>query len=173
MKPTILLHENEKMLLEVDPKKRLGLYIMLTKTPHYITLIFSIAFVVLTQSIGHINFTESGITNALIHYTVFAIIILGVLLLISYLWCKGLASKHHYFFTNQRCILYWGFWGISQKVIPYNRIADVGMRQNPLRSLLGITAVFIDEQSTMNAVDGLSMEDANQILHVVSEHISK
>lgn len=191
MNQNIQLHANEKILLTLKPKHSASLYLAITNTGAYFLPLMIILFVftILPANNGH----DVSLTTALkqiitlLAANIWWIIPLFIIIsLISYFWSKYAVSQYQYTITNQRIINYSGFWGINCKIIPYERIVDVDLKQNPLQRLLGISSVFIGEQNILinannarqrqrnaNNLVGLSPSEAAQALQIISEQISR
>ena len=182
MKPRINLHGDEKMLFECCPDKKLIVYLYLIRGHFFIILpLFLYLFY---NTIGLSGFSE---LSSLIYYFLVAIVTLNIT---AYAWLTFVMNKHWYFFTNTRCIVYSGYWGINKKIIPYNRIVDINMNRNPLRAMLGIAAIYITQQgvasqytrgfgsktegisANMAIIDGLTPKMANQISDLMSQEMS-
>jgi len=190
MKPNILLLENEKILFEAKPKKNLATYLIFKA----LIKVFSLLIIIEIFYNGFAIFSGK-ITN----YTVTILIAYtgGLFLLyfiISFFWIRMVITRHWYFLTTQRCILYSGFMGIKKKFIPIYRIIDVNFSQSPIEMLFNIATVNLAEQSSSNSnisygmpkkswadfinlspsgIVGLSYADAEQFSHLLTAMIVK
>lgn len=184
MNSSIKLLDGEKIIFECSPQQSLVGYLliqkslkMIIKTIIWILLIVGYLYYSLTKN-NHTDNVHFSMSN--LHIGQISLLIVAIILLLtvcSYYWLSIIVSRYKYIFTDQRCLIYSGFIGINKKVIPYNRIADVDILQGTLEALFGISNVLIDEQA-MNVANrlflyGLSMDDAEQVTHVVSDHITK
>ena len=181
MKPKIKLHENEEIIIDCRPKNSLIAYLFFSKIfGQLFTIVFFIIFFLSDRHNGllsDLTSLESGIRS---HILLTLLVTAGLALLFVF-WAVAAVRKHHFFFTNQRCIVYAGFWGINKKVLPYKSVVDVDLRQNPFRALFGITAVYLDQKGlgfrsrrrqNCVTVDGLDHATAEKIVDLVSGHIS-
>ena len=181
MKPKIKLHQNEEMIIDCRPKNSLIAYLFVLKLlRRLLTVLVIVLFVASDKNLTLLSACtslEHGLqNNALITFVVVTSIV--VLLL---LWSVAYVRKRHFFFTSQRCIVCSGLFSINKKVLPYKSVVDVDLKQNPLRALLGINAVCLDQQGLgyglrrrLNCltVDGLDKKTSEKVLDLVSGHIS-
>lgn len=68
------------------------------------------------------------------------------------------------------------FYRRQQRYNSLRRIADVNISQNALQTFFGITSIVINEQVGLGrttTLNGLSMQDAEKIMHIISQHITK
>lgn len=183
MKPRINLHDHETLLIEGQPRPVLVGYLFISKALFY-TILMTIGLTISLLNLYNPNYLQVpfGVYEHWIvgHFELILIFFI-VLAILGFIWAISAVNRHWYFLTNQRCIIYSGFWGINKKIIPYNRLADVDMNQNPLRGLFGITAVYFDVQGASlskssrnsNLIDGLSQDLAEKMTDLISKHISK
>ena len=174
MSRPIKLFEGENILLECHPKSILTEYNTARLSLGY-TIGFVIATLFYMDKLKRVPelITESGIASRPLTILVFIIIIFMVCV---YIKNAVETSKKKYVFTDQRCILVSGFIGTNQNIIPYNRIADVNINQTSFQALWGLTMVILDEQvgfGRKTLIQGLSMNDAENITQVISKHITK
>ena len=183
MKPSITLHNDEKMLFSCRPSKRLIFYIAILRGRFFIVL--PIFLSILYYLMQH--------TTSKTLLSLFEILAIGVISIniLGYMWLTYVLNRHWYFFTNLRCIIYSGYWGINKKIIPYNRIVDINMNRNPLRVIFGLAALYIVQQGVasqysqgmgsntsgispnMAIIDGLTPDMAERIMNLVSQQMSK
>ena len=171
---------NEKVVFDCRPQGRLVWYLMLQK----FALFFLILLVV---SIGFLTQHTSGTTQAyplatalFPGLTKLATAMFGVfifVLLVFYLYFSICVARYWYVLTDQRFIQYYGFIGINQTIVPYDRIANVCSNQTTLDALLGLTSVRVDEKLAafprVTYIHGLSNEKARKIMAIISEHIAR
>jgi membrane protein YdbS with pleckstrin-like domain len=177
MDSTLHLNDGEKLVLECRPRDALVTFALYRGIiPLIILLILYILLCCIFDS--HIGADTDPQEVAYFHKA----ITLGVMLLFFYFGLLYLINtiavpQFRYIFTDQRCIIYSGFIGVNKRVIPYNRIADVNIRQGTVEALLSLSTVFIDEQAMNYSngawIRGLDMNDAEEITKIVSAHISK
>lgn len=168
MKPKIKLLDNEEILLELQPNHRLALYIVLKK--------MSLFFVAGVFLVIYANIQKKDINLSVFFQTV---ALLFIIFFLCFFWLRFMVSRHWYFITNQRVILYYGFLGMNMRSIPYNRIIDVNFSQNLYEKLLKIASVNLAEQSSNfsqtnpSLISGLSLDQAEELAHIINEKITK
>ena len=187
MKAHVNLHADEKILFECRPKKALMAYIYLTKGFQ----VFIVGPILLCLLYYFFLNAPSSSMGSLFQTSLFAFVgIFAAVNLIAYAWLSYVIKRHWYYFTNLRCIVYSGYWGVNKKIVPYNRIVDINMNRNPLRAILGLSAIYIVQQgiasaysqgmggntqgisANMTIIDGLSPELADKITSLVSQQMS-
>lgn len=190
MKPKISLHENEKIIFECQPKQSLIGYLFLTRClwPTCIT-VFLILFAIADDAKlpdQHRGVPFSLLANTFLNHQSLVTYVFITASVIGLIWCLAMVHKHWYFFTDRRCIVYSGFWGINKKIVPYNRVVDIVMNRNPVRGILGFSAIYLDEQglginnwfnnsrknTNVTVIDGLTCQLAENITDLVSKHMS-
>lgn len=188
MKPTINLHNGETMLFECRPKKALIPYLYFIRGAHTFFVMPIVLGILYSLFAGPIiPNTQSTLMSALATFGIFFVIVN----MIAYAWVNFMINRHWYFFTDDRCIIYSGYWGVNKKIIPYNRIVDINLNRNPLRAIFGLTAIYIIQQGiasqytrgmgkgtdglspNMAIIEGLSPKLANKIADLISAQMSK
>jgi membrane protein YdbS with pleckstrin-like domain len=176
MDATLHLNDGEKVVLECRPRDALVTFAI------YRGIFQMLILLILYIIIGLLGSNSGAKTNPQYFAFFHKAITFGVMLLflyggILYLINTIAVPQFRYIFTDQRCIIYSGFIGVNKRVIPYNRIADVNIRQGTVEALLSLSTVFIDEQAMNYSngawIRGLDMYDAEEITKIVSAHISK
>src|SRR3990167_5260326 len=137
MKPTIKLHEGEKIVFECTPKRSLIAYVLFSKILCIMFVVFMVSMAVLEKVMDFFALTNNKVLFLLVPF---------FLLAFAVIWSMAFVYKNWYFFTNERCILYNGFFGFNLRIIPYRRIVDINLNRNPVRALLGFTAIRLDLQ---------------------------
>ena len=179
MNTGLQLNEGEKLNLECRPLGSLVYHSMFRYSwriailvVFYICLLFPETQLTAHMTAGQIADAESTHKLLVIIVMIF-FLYLGLLYIISSITIP----QFRYIFTDQRCIIYSGFVSVTKRVIPYNRIVVVDIQQSTIQALLGLSTIFVDEK-VMNSYDwarirGLSMNDAEKISKIISQHITQ
>jgi uncharacterized membrane protein YdbT with pleckstrin-like domain len=97
--------------------------------------------------------------------------LLFLILMLCYL--QLVLKKYWYFITNQRCIIFSGFFRIKKRIILLGSITNVSIRQSFLDSSLGTSAVVINVPgmgiSNGIVISGLTPESAEKISHLIGK----
>lgn len=125
MKPRLPLFENEKLLYEIRPKPVLVTYLFLSSCIAYLIILY--LFIVVLKNAYFLN--------------EFVFIFL-LILFITYQWYRMAVPTYWYFFTNQRCIIY---YRKKEKIVAYENISRIKISQGPLEKLLNIASIRIVE----------------------------
>jgi membrane protein YdbS with pleckstrin-like domain len=185
------LHDDEKILIDAQPIKKVVPYWVITNGFHVVSIVVFLTFFFWIKSKTDSDF--SGVTSFFSHlngseYLIPLLVFAGVIGLL-YLWFSSRVGAHHYRVTNQRCIFGYGVWTNNKAIVPFNRIADVYTYQNILEKIFGITSLYITDIGTpmatgsfgrrttagnggMLRMQGLNEEQAEEILDIISQHIS-
>lgn len=172
MKDSTILFSDEKNIFECKPQKAFFFYQFTMSFLYIFGVLCLIGFMLIGRFIEFYHYQLEGIVspfNLLIGFCI-------VIIVASYIKSKISIPKMKYVLTNQRCIIYTGFIGNNKNIIPYNRIADVNLRQNTFEAIFGIVTVIINEQvglGRLTNLNGLSMNDADEMLRIISQHITK
>ena len=108
------------------------------------------------------------------------IIGLGVLA-IGYLWAICLLYTRTFTFTDKRCIVVRALLSMDKHIIYYNRLSDINMSQTIIERLFNTATITLAELSYNQAsgpgnlipINGCTSKEAEQIVELVSQYISK
>lgn len=172
--------ENEKVLLEIKPKKGLKLYWVLCDVAvwSFLGILISIAFSVLGlmilatirgEKIENI-FIGSGIYAPLLIY----LFILIITPIVSWYTASMRYRKLQYTLTNKRLIIHRGFVGYSTKSILLERIGEIVVKQTYVQRLCGIQYLLLEVLGTGARTEVLpgvphAFEVKQQLLELLSK----
>jgi membrane protein YdbS with pleckstrin-like domain len=95
------------------------------------------------------------------------LILMGAIMLILYFYYYFYYKKYYYDLTREYLIIKEGLISYKETTIPYYRIQDVYIIQDPLDQFFGISDIYISTasgQGYLNAhIDGLSQENAQTL----------
>jgi membrane protein YdbS with pleckstrin-like domain len=181
MKPEVILQQNEKMLLEVQPEKAY-VYFGAIKVIRRI-IVYTIVIIIVSLYYNHgkkaINvneiwtfLTHQAFFNHIIIILFFAFILIVI---VSFYWASLVYQNSWYFFTDKRIIIYFGVLNINKDTYTYNRINDVDFRQYYLQRYFSLAIVILRTQgfSRPYVIVGLSKSNAEKVYQIVSEHLAK
>lgn len=175
MRTTRLL-ENENILFECQAARILTIYNTVMSFFLFFLCISALTFLIYVVLFNIYVQNQQDVSALIAPIIFYYILSISALTILSYFVNDIKTSKIKYLLTNQRCILYSGLIGTNSNVIPYIRIADVNINQGSFEALFGIASVCVDEQVGLGRrtyLIGLSMEDADNCLHTISQHITK
>jgi membrane protein YdbS with pleckstrin-like domain len=180
MDTKLQLNEGEKLILESRPLDNL-LYYSTFNGVFVIGVIVGIVLISMIYVLSQAAPNPSAMDLASIastHKWIKGILLVYLIYVGLIYWSNTITvPQYRYIFTDQRCIIYSGFIGVNKRVIPYNRIADVNIQQGTVEALFKLSTVFIDEQAMNYSqgtwIGGLSINDADEITKIISQHITK
>ena len=176
------LNDGETLILDCSPEDSL-FYSSMCKGIIPVVIVLGI-FGILYLIPPHIKMTASDI--AFTHKIIMCILMTFLFYVgLLYLFFSVATPQFQYILTDQRCIIYSGFVGANKRVIPYNRIVNIKIRQGAIESLFKLSTVIIERQGEIHIrrgdifavsariwIKGLSKNDAEEITKIVSKHIT-
>ena len=181
----IALHSGETILAQAKPNASVSLYWLISRIGRSaLSILILLALLYFqTPDKGHLHLNIPAL-SLLSHTTIVTLAIAGLLLAIYALFHYA-AKNYQYVVTSERVILTYGFLSINTRVIPYNKINDINVRASFFERLFGLASVNIDCIGTMlssnrrragnntTTMEGLTPEQCNHMLEVVSEQMTK
>lgn len=160
-KPDINLYFQEKLLLTCIRNDRFAIYqlikLMIATLPLLIIiLLFSINFLKIFN-----------IDANVFYYAVSGFFL--IIFIIYYLLSSYINKAYCYFFTDQRCVICFDFFIHDQKIVLYDRIFSLEIKQNLLESCLGIASIYINTQNPcFLCLTGLLKSQAEHIIAIIN-----
>lgn len=185
------LHEGEEILLSTKPNPGSALYFLFTRMWHFLLIIIAVGYFFIAHlpqdkaAQNGTNATQMG--NNIIPIIIYLVVILLILLIAWFIIRKAITS-YNYTFTNQRCIIEFGFFSLGKRIIPYGQVNDIDFSSSFVERLFGYGSVYIDDLSTAlnnrgfgrsrntnktSRLEGLTLKQCEQVMDLVSSRISK
>lgn len=182
MQPSLQLAENEQLIYQCQPSHRYVFYWLLVKTWRQLVAM-AIIMILATSYLSSDQKNLFAVIIATLFSPHIALIfpIITLFIFIGYFLLKLNLDHYWYFFTTKRIILYRGFITIDKKVISYDNIVDVSMRQFPVERILYLATVTLAQRGLvpstsrgqqLNYLNGLCLDDANRIISLISQQLS-
>lgn len=170
MKSKLKLHENEKIIFQLKPKMSLAFYQSFMRVLRYVVILGIFA------SFSSLHLYSKLQDQNVLYLAPMAGGFLAIFLI--YLSIKiGQVRGLTYTFTDQRIVRESTFFAYSKKILNYSLVNDVDMTTNPVRQILGITGVVIQQPgaglAAKTTLDGLSHDDADKVVDFVSKKITE
>jgi membrane protein YdbS with pleckstrin-like domain len=171
------LNEGEKVLIERSPRNSLVYYLTFKYSWAVALGVLIINSVMYFSTSSGANMTAVDISFAASNHE-FIIAAMKILLIyvgLVYLLNLINVPQFRYVFTDKSVIINSGVVRVNKRVIPYNTITGVDIRQGTIEVLLGLSSVYIDEEAKDfrkgTWIRGLGGNDVENISEIISQYI--